>query len=285
MNIATIRLQSVVLFMPTEVTVLLPEDGPRQGEKYKVVWMLHGAGGDSKIFLYSADLEGMMARHRAMIVLPSALNSDYGCYERFGRGYDFPRFFFEELMPFVYDTFPASRRPEDNFIEGASMGGFGAMQLGLMRPERFAAIGMLGASLRESAFLAPYLEDPDCERFRADALAEPRRFPTEYGNPAWGIKPKEVNVIAKYPNVRAFLDSPDCMWNRFPEVAAAGHLPQIYVACGQEDLFYPANLRFQELTEKLGVSGHVYFHFAEGVAHDEAFFDVQLGAFMDYYKL
>jgi S-formylglutathione hydrolase FrmB len=285
MNIATIRLESTVLFMPTEVTVLMPEDVKAADEKFKVVWLLHGAGGDSKTFLYTADFDNMMAKHRILIVMPSALNSDYGSYPRFGRGYDFPRFFFEELMPFIYDTFAASRRPEDNYIEGASMGGFGAMSLGLAHPEKFHAIGMLGASLRESSFLLPYQDDPDCERFRADALADPRRFPTEYGSPAWGIKPKEVNVIAKYPTIRDFFASPDCMWNRFPEVVKEGRLPQIYVACGKNDLFYEANLRFQALVEQMHVTERVHFHFADGVAHDEPFFDAQLGAFMDYYQL
>lgn len=284
MNTATIRLMSQVLFMPTDVTVLLPERPAAPNERFKTLWLLHGACGDHRTYLYTAELEQIVQQHNVVIIMPSALNSDYGSYAQFGTGYNFAAYFFEELMPFVFATFPVSDRREDNYIEGASMGGYGAMSLGLLHPERFAAIGMLGASLRESAFLKPY-EDWDALSFRKLALSDPTAFPTEYGPPGQGIKLKEVNVITKYPTVKAFLDSPECMWRRFPEVVKKGLLPQIYVACGTEDLFYAPTLRFQALVEELGVTDSVHFHIAEGVGHDGAFFDRQIAAFADYYAL
>lgn len=284
MNIATVRLVSRVLFMPVDITVLLPEESVSDEEKLRVVWLLHGACGDHRTYLYQVDFESIMKAHRCMIVMPSALNSDYGNYPQFGTGYQFIDYFFEELMPFIQSTFPASCERKDQFIQGASMGGFGAMCLGLYAPEKFAAIGMLGASLRESAFLKPY-ENEKSEVFRKEALENPCAFPTEYGLREDGIKRKEVNVIAKYPTIREFLDSPDCMWRRFPEVAASGKLPRIYAACGSADLFYKANLRFQELVKELGVEKQVHFHLPEGIGHTNDFFSQEIGAFMDYYQV
>lgn len=284
MNLATIRLVSRVLFLPTDITVLLPEEPVKPGEKLRVVWLLHGACGDHRTYLGEVDFESIMKKHRCMIVMPSALNSDYGNYDSFGTGYRFTDYFFDELMPFIQASFPASQAREDNFIQGASMGGFGAMCLGLYQPRKFAAIGMLGASLRESAFLLPY-ENADSLAFRADALANPRAFPTEYGRRDQGIKEKEVNVITKYHTIRAFLDSPECMWRRFPEVAARGDLPQVYAACGSEDLFYEANLRFRELVKALGVEDRVHFNLPEGIGHDSDFFSREIGAFLDHYQV
>ena len=283
MNLVTVRLQSRVLFMPTDVTVLLPETPAAEGEKLKVLWLLHGANGDHRSFLYSADFNAYARRHRCLIVLPAALNSDYGNYEHFGTGYNFPAYFFDELMPFVYATFPTSPKREDNYLLGASMGGYGAMSLGLARPERFAALGMLGASLRESAFLEPY-KDMDTRDFRALATAEPERFPTEYGQPG-SIKRKEINVICRYPTVQAFLDSPECMYRRFPEVVAAGTLPDIYAACGTEDLFCAPTRRFEALADELGVANKVHFTYAQGIGHSGAYFNEEIGRFMDYYQL
>lgn len=283
MNIATIRMMSKILFMPTAVTVLLPEN-IKIDKKYKVVWLLHGACGDHQTYLYSVAFEQFMSRHDIIIVMPSALNSDYGNYEQFGTGYHFATFFFEELMPFIYATFPVSQKREDNFIEGASMGGFGAMSLGLQRPEKFAAIGMLGASMRESDFLKPYEEMTSAE-FRKIAIERKSEFPTEYGNPEEGIKLKEINVITKYPTIKDFLASSDCMWRRLPEAAARGELPQLYVACGTEDLFYKATLRLKELVRELNIEERVFFKIAEGVGHSSDFFDKEIGCFMDYYNL
>lgn len=284
MNIATVRLISRVLFMPTDITVLLPEEPVQPGEKLRTVWLLHGACGDHRTYLGEVDFECIMQKHRCVIVMPSALNSDYGNYEQFGTGYRFLDYFFEELMPFIRASFPVSCAREDNFIQGASMGGFGAMCLGLYRPEQFAAIGMLGASLRESEFLRPY-QNERSELFRSDALVNPTAYPTEYGARESGIKLKEVNVIAKYPTIRAFLDSPECMWRRFPEVVADGRLPNLYVACGSEDLFYEANLRFRKRVQELGVESKVHFHLPEGIGHDNDFFAQEIGTFMDYYGI
>ncbi|MCD7835016.1 MAG: esterase family protein [Lachnospiraceae bacterium] len=284
MNIVTVRLESKILFMPTEVTVLLPEDPVETGEKLEVVWLLHGAGSDSKTMLGSADMEGMMRKHRMAFVLPSALNSDFGNYEQFGTGYNFPAYFFEELMPFIYATFPISGVKEDNYLAGVSMGGFGTFSLGLQKPEKFSALGVMGASLRESAFLKDYI-DLDSVGFRKVVLADRSAFPTEYGRPEEGMKLKELNVITKYPTIRDFLDSPDAMWERFPEVAKRGELPQIYVACGTEDLFYPGTVRLQKLVEEMGVTDRMVFKIAEGVGHSGDFFDAEIEHFLDYYKI
>ncbi|MCD7954625.1 MAG: hypothetical protein LUG93_02475 [Lachnospiraceae bacterium] len=284
MNIATVRLMSRILFMPADVTVLLPEEPAAEGEKLNVVWLLHGACGDHRSFLATADLDGMMNKHRMVMVLPSALNSDFGNYEQFGTGYNFPAYFFDELMPFIYATFPVSLAKEDNYLAGVSMGGFGAFSLGLQRPEKFAALGVMGASLRESDFLKDYI-NMDSAKFRKIVLADRKKFPTEYGRAGEGMKLKELNVITKYPTVRDFLASPDAMWERFPEVAARGELPEIYVACGTEDLFYPATVRLQKLAEELGVADRMYFKIAEGVGHNGDFFDAEIGCFLDYFHI
>lgn len=271
---------SSVLFMPTDVIVTLPDSAIMDGRKRKVLWLLHGARGDCRTALQTKYFEEAMQNRDMIAVLPSALNSDYGNYEAFGTGYRFADYFFDELMPFITATFPASEKPEDQYIAGASMGGYGAMALGLLHPERFAGIGAFGSSLRNPEFLKPYLDQPSGV-FRRDAIQNPKDFPTEYGLPHAGIKLKEVNVITKYPTIRDFVDSFECMWNRFPEAAARGVLPKIYVACGTEDLFYPTTRDFERMAAELGVQD-IHFHYAPGVNHSEEFFDQQLGACLDW---
>ncbi len=284
MNTATIRLMSRTLFMPTDITVVFPDDIAQSGEIFPVVWLLHGACGDHRTYLGQVDFESILRKHRCFIVMPSALNSDYGDYPQFGTGYCFRSYFFDELMPFIFSTFPVSPERDKNYILGASMGGFGAMSLALSRPEMFRSVGMLGSSMRQSQFLEEY-RGKTMEEFRRDALENPRSFPTEYGNPESGIKLKEVNIITKYASVEAFFDSSDCMWRRFPEVAGKHLLPEIYVACGTADLFYPAVCRFRELVETLGVQEKVKFNLPAGVGHSETFFASMIGSFFDIYEV
>ncbi len=274
MNTARVRMKSRVLFMSTEITVLLPE-ACEKGMACKVLWLLHGAGGDNTEWLYGSHLTKYLRGHnQTMVVMPTALNSDYGSYPEFGTGYDFPKFFFEELMPFIYATFPASSEPEDNFIAGASMGGYGAMSLGLRHPEKFGGIAAFGSSMRESGFLEPYA-DMTGHEFRELAMKNRKEFPTEYGNPAEGMKPKEINVIAKYPTVRDFLNSYECMWRRFPEALEKGNLPKMYFAVGTEDLFYEPVKRFKAYADELGAD-QVEYDFVPGFGHSGKLWDMEL---------
>ncbi len=115
--------------------------------------------------------------------------------------------------------------------------------------------------------------------FRAKATADNKAFPTAYGDPASGIKPKEVNMVAKYPSVGAFLDSDEHTWDRFREAAQAGRLPKTYLPCGTEDRMYQKVLRFREYAEELGAEGITYdfvpgagggFAFCESVLSEDA---------------
>ncbi len=284
MEIVNIRLMSSILFMPVNVIVTLPETLTEKPEKRKVLWLLHGARGDCRTPIQNRHFYDVMNKREIITVLPSALNSDYGNYPDFGTGYDFPSFFFNELMPFIYQTFPASCVPEDNIIAGASMGGYGSMSLGLEHPEKFGYIAAYGSSLRDPSFLEPY-KDWNSGDFRKYALSHPKEFPTEYGPPQFGIKRKEVNVIAKYPTIRAFIDSNECMWERLPEIAARGVMPRTYIACGTNDLFYSTTKKFEEKSAELGLSDRIHFHFEENTAHDEEFFDRQLGESLNWFGL
>lgn len=283
MNTATIRLISRVLFMPVDITVVFPETLPENG-KLPAVWLLHGACGDHRTYLSQVDFDSVLQKHKCFIIMPSALNSDYGNYPGFGTGYSFREYFFDELMPFIFSAFPVSKARKNNYILGASMGGFGAAALGLYKPECFRAIGMLGASLRESAFLEPFIGKTG-EEFRVTALANPKAFYTEYGIKEDGIKLKEINVIAKYPKVEDFFDSWECMWRRFPSVVKRGDLPFFYAACGSEDLFYGANCRLKELASELGVEDKVTVYLEDGTGHSEEFFARQIEFFFDKYEV
>ena len=284
MTIIKIRLMSSILFMPVNLVVTLPDSVGKDNKKRKVLWLLHGARGDCWTPVQNRYFSEALKNREIITVVPSALNSDYGNYPAFGTGYDFPSFFFHELMPFVYETFPASEHPENQILAGASMGGYGTMALGLKCPEKFGYLAAFGSSLRDPHFLEPY-RDLSSEDFRQLALSKPTDFPTEYGPRQFGIKRKEVNVITKYPSVQAFIDSFECMWERLPEVAAAGTMPKTYIACGTEDQFYPTTRDFEKKASELGLSDRIHFHFEPDTAHDEEFFDRQLGAALDWFGL
>src|SRR5260370_15121801 len=119
----TINLRSSILAGPTEVSVIIP--GPQMGanarefyssgKKYKVLWLLHAGNGDRNDWLRSTSIGRFVEDREVIVVMPSALNSDFANHPQFADGYNFSDFFFDELMPYIYNWFPASNKPKDNF--------------------------------------------------------------------------------------------------------------------------------------------------------------------------
>ncbi|MBD5551116.1 MAG: hypothetical protein HDQ96_08080 [Lachnospiraceae bacterium] len=282
MSLCSLKMNSRKLMLPVEVNIIMPEiphtwkKSPKEfydcGEKYKVLWLLHGATGDSWTWIHNTNLMRYAEEKNLIVVMPNALNSDYANHPEFANGYYYTDFFFEELMPMIFGWFPASEKREDNFISGMSMGGSGTLLLGFRHPEKFGGIAPISASLRESKFLKPYA-DFSAEEFRKMASVEPEKFPSEYEE--GGITYKEINMIAKYDTVRAYLDSYECMWERFPELVLAGNLPEIYFCCGTKEVCYPKIMEFKEYAESLGVHNIIY-DVNSGYGHDFAFWDIAI---------
>jgi hypothetical protein len=137
------------------------------------------------------------------------------------------------------------------------MGGAGALLLGFLHPEKFAGIAPLGSSLRESEFLKPYLNMTGAE-FRAFAENNRTALPTEFGIPEQGITLKEINMIARYPTVKDYVDSEELTWDRFEDVLKSGNQPEMFFCCGDKDNCYPAVLKFIDHAKSLGAENISY---------------------------
>lgn len=286
-----VNLRSKILCGPTDVTVILP-DAPLEGEpkefyesgkKYKVLWLLHGGVGDRTEWIHNTNVARYCKERGIIAVIPNALNSDFANHPEFADGYLFQDFFFEELMPFVYNWLPVSKAQEDNFLAGYSMGGAGTWMYGLEHPEKFAAIAPLSSPPRNYDFLEEYRTLTSAQ-FRDMVMADRKKFPSGYGNPKNGMLIKEVNMIAKYPSVGDFLDSYECTWARYDEFLAAGKSIKAYVGCGKEDRGYTKIVKFREHVENIGAEG-ITFDLIEGYGHDHAYWDYAMTKVMDFFGL
>ncbi|MGM9521292.1 MAG: alpha/beta hydrolase [Oscillospiraceae bacterium] len=282
-------MKSNVLHMPTQLTVIVP--GPGRGRspeefynnsgKYKVLWLLHGGGGDQRDWVNNTGIVRYVENRGVIVVCPNALDSDFAPQPQFAGGYDFPKLFFEELMPFIYNFFPASAEPKDNYISGLSMGGSGTMLLSMMHPEKFGGIAPLSCSLRISPYLEEY-RNYTGEQLRALAMEDRTRFPSEWAAPGEGISIKELNAICKYPTVDAYLKSCEYTGGRYAEIY--GKLPKMYYTCGTDDPCYPKALEFESLTKVLGVT-NATFEYVPGYRHEWDFWDLAIKKVLDFFEI
>jgi hypothetical protein len=119
----TINLRSSILAGPTDVTVIVPN--PRMGsnakefysagKKYKVLWLLHAGSGGRNDWRRDTNIGRFVQDREVIVVKPDALNSDFANHPQFADGYDFSDYFFDELMPFIHNWFPASSKLPVNY--------------------------------------------------------------------------------------------------------------------------------------------------------------------------
>ena len=181
MALCTVQFFSTSLAKQTAMNVILP-DAPRG--RLPVLYLLHGLSDDYTAWQRYTRLEKHAAGRRLIIVMPDGARSFYvnsaaaGAYEDA---------IVKDVVGAVERIGPAGRRREGRAIAGLSMGGYGAMSLGLKHPGLFAAIsshsGAFGVArrLRERPGFEPLVpvlarKANEC-RALAKAVAAKRRRP------------------------------------------------------------------------------------------------------------
>ena len=111
----TINFRSKALGMPVMLDVLMPQG--RGG--YKTLYLLHGAGGDHTSWVLNTRIADYV-------------NNEYGK--------NFYTYITEELVSQCEQWFDISRKAEDRYIAGMSMGGYGAVYAGLKKPSMYNTV-------------------------------------------------------------------------------------------------------------------------------------------------
>jgi len=116
--------------------------------KYPVLYLLHGYGNDYRCWLRYTGVERLAEEQRMALVTFNTQNKAYNNCPAGDRYYDFLN---KELPDFVTGMFPVSSRPEDTYIAGLSMGGYGTLAHAFRNPERYCAYGAMSPapSMRE----------------------------------------------------------------------------------------------------------------------------------------
>ena len=265
MSLVTFNFESEYLGNNHTVGVILP-DKPRtktpgefygSGKKYKVLWLLHGTFGDYSDWIRKSMIELYACERDLIVVMPSALNSNYANWPSFSTGFNMYDYIFDELMPIIYNWFPASDKREDNFVAGLSMGGRGACVLALNHPEKFAAAAVLSAT------------PSDLHAMKAE------------GGPMWDRMQKS---IANFNSEEEFLDSYQNTFKVLKDSLEAGtDLPRLMFGCGESDGLYAGFLDFKAKAEKLDLDAE--FFSVPKLKHEWRFWDLAIQRALDFFGI
>lgn len=152
MALLTCDFFSDALQLGTSMTVVLPQRTEAQigvaGEGATgpppVLYLLHGLSDDHTAWSRYTAISRYAEAAGLAVVMPAVQRSFYAD-ERHGHRYW--EFVSEELPEVVRSFFRVSTRPEDTFIAGLSMGGYGAVRLALTHPDRYAGAASMSGAL------------------------------------------------------------------------------------------------------------------------------------------
>lgn len=217
-----------------------PKHTPRA--KYPVLYLFHGMGNNHATWTGYTNVEFYAEERNIAVVMIAAENKSYVDHKG---GDQFFKFISEELVDFTTGLFPISTRPEDTYVAGLSMGGFGTLVHALNFPERFAAFGAFSAavSLNPTALLGDDAESAVSGKAEVDPRFDP------------------LSLAEKIK-------------------AEGKKFPKAYIACGQKDFLYNANVEFRGKLEELGAD--VTWFETEQHGHEWRFWDMVVEKFLDW---
>lgn len=236
-----VEMFSQALHMAVGVDVILPqpvkneiglESGEKTDQKYPTLWLLHGATDDQTTWQRRTSIERYVEPLGLAVVMPSAHLSSY---TDMAHGGAFYTYIVEELPVLMRQFFPLSEKREDNFIAGNSMGGYGAMKIGINNPDRYAAIGCFSAGANGGKPV------PNNSGMFDDQKWNMMNF-TKYGRKDWRGTEEDTFYMAEKQKNRPVL-------------------PEIFHTCGSEDFLIEKARETRDFFQ--GMEGNPYHYVYE----------------------
>lgn len=136
-------INSSYLEKPGSVSVFHPQSY-QSSRTYPLIYLLHGYSMDYRQWSGTADLQKLSNEFDLVIVCPEGgasfyLNSPYNPASQW------EDFFWKELVPKVHKTYRID--PNNIFISGLSVGGYGALRCFLLHPNYFRSAGSTSGTL------------------------------------------------------------------------------------------------------------------------------------------
>ncbi len=251
-----VEIFSPSLGRPTDFYVLLPNDlpagmrkkNPHYERPTKTLVLLHGYSGNNRDWLIRSPIQDLSVKYNLAVVLPSGENSFY--VDAKATGHQYHSLIVKDILGYVRSTLGLATEPQDTFIGGLSMGGFGALHIGLSHPDLFSKVIALSSALIIGQVAQMRAGDA------GNAVANYDYYRNIFGEPN-AVLTSDCNPETL---VKKLLQSKQ-------------QVPKIYMACGTEDFIINPNRELHRFLSANGVD--VLFDERPGI-HDWKFWNEQI---------
>lgn len=233
MALIQVNYLSECLMRTVPVNVILPVDKltfpgmPKREEKpYKTLYLLHGIFGNYTDWVSGTKIQRWAEEKDLAVVMPSGDNMFYVDQEESHNFYG--EFIGKELVDMTRKMFPLSRKREDTYIAGLSMGGYGALRNGLKYSETFGCIASLSGAMVVDHIAERTDDVPffiDSRSFARSIFGDLDKAEESDKNPKWLVK--KLKEEGK-------------------------NIPRIYLTCGLQDSLLEANREMRDFLKEQG---------------------------------
>lgn len=199
-----------------KAVVLLPRDYDWTPARYPVLYLLHGFTGSHEDWTRKTNLASHAAPYPLIIVMPDGENSWYS-NSATRPDYRYEDFIVKDLIGYVDGNYRSIADRHGRGIAGLSMGGFGALKLGLKFPNLFRSTASFSGALGLARRGVNLSGRPDVAKSIAEAFGPDDNEAHAANDP--------FTILGKLGALR----------------------PWIYLDCGNSDSLLDSNRKFAEL--------------------------------------
>ena len=246
-------LGSAALRKRVHLEVILPAEKLPESGKFPVVWLLHGLSDDDTCWRDFTSISRYAREYGFAVVMPDAGRSfyaDMACGPRYWS------FISEELPELCRNLFPLSDKPEENFVAGLSMGGYGALKLALNHSERFAGVAAFSAVADIRKWIDNVVMKDAVLNHEMKMIFADRADISSKNCDLFELLEKRVNEKAK--------------------------LPALFHACGEDDFLVEYNRAFRDKVNGFGLDNYTYLE--EPGVHNWEFWDRNIQRALKFFK-
>lgn len=201
-------------------TIVLPNRYQQGSNRFPVLYLLHGYGGDHQNWYAATNIAKLADRYNIIVVMPDGATDKWYTDSLVNPQWRYASYLSQDVVAYIDTNYRTIATPAGRAISGLSMGGFGALHLGLQHPELFGAMASTSGGVDPRPFAG---------RWNLNAVfGEPTAHSANWQNAAI------INHLAKLK----------------------AQSQALYIDCGSEDFFIDVNRQLHQALRKHAIPHH-----------------------------